>query len=97
MKILFLDMDGVMNSHTFLTAQERRREVKKTPLDMAGIEGWASMVDPKAVERLNRVIAATNARVVISSSGRRRGTKSGTAPARTTRWRRNPRRWASTG
>lgn len=70
MKIIFLDMDGVMNSHAYLTANEKRRERKKTPLDIRGTEGWSEMVDPKGVERLNRVIAATNARVVISSSWR---------------------------
>ena len=60
MKVLFLDIDGVLNSHDWW----RRRE----PL---GLQGKALRdLDPEAVALLNGVIARTGAKVVISSTWR---------------------------
>lgn len=76
MKILFLDMDGVLNSHAFMLerAEARKWEPEPGPLppgfNMKAPEHWVRMVDKKAVERLNRILDETDAKVVISSSWR---------------------------
>jgi len=59
MRIIFLDIDGVLNSAAF--AHEHTEHWER----LAG-----SAVDPVACQRLNRLIAATNVKVVISSSWR---------------------------
>lgn len=58
MKILFLDIDGVLNSHEFWI---RCRELGLIPDDQ---------IDPQAVERLNRLTDATGAKIVVSSTWR---------------------------
>lgn len=58
MKILFLDIDGVLNSHDFW---KRCQELGIVPDDK---------VDPLAVERLNRLVDATGAKIVVSSTWR---------------------------
>ena len=65
MNVLFLDIDGVLNS---LDWYERRA-------GSLGIEATsrpANELDPFAVERLNRVMTATGCSVVISSTWRLR-------------------------
>ena len=57
MRICFCDFDGVLNSHSFFNSTENK-------------EGPAGAIDPKAVARLNAIIAKTGAKVVISSSWR---------------------------
>ena len=59
MKIIFLDFDGVLNSERFMDEQEL--------WDHAQPE---TMVDANAVKKLNEIIEATQAKVVISSSWR---------------------------
>ena len=58
MRLLFLDIDGVLNSSRFFA------EVKPNP--PFGLQA----IDPQAVERLNRIFDATLANVVVSSSWR---------------------------
>lgn len=58
MKILFLDIDGVLNSHDFW---RRCRELGILPDDK---------VDPLAVERLNRLTDESGAKIVVSSTWR---------------------------
>ncbi len=58
MKIIFLDFDGVLNSSRYF------KKISKTNFD------HQKMIDPEAIERLNKIIAATEAEVVISSSWR---------------------------
>jgi hypothetical protein len=57
MKIVFLDFDGVLNSRLFFA---RRRETT----------GADDALDVAAVERVNRILARTGAKVVISSTWR---------------------------
>lgn len=59
--ILFLDIDGVLNSETWF---DGRRE--------AGFVwcGFDQMLDPAAVARLNRIVDATGCQVVLTSSWR---------------------------
>ena len=57
MKIVFLDFDGVMNSFDWVQTQ-------------AGVRNGLHTIDPGAVRRLQRIIDATGAYIVISSSWR---------------------------
>jgi hypothetical protein len=56
-KCVFLDIDGVLNSHSFFNSPENQ-------------DGPSGALDPKAVARLNAIIAKTGAKVVVSSSWR---------------------------
>lgn len=55
MKIVFLDIDGVLNH-----------------IEMAYIDHRFPSIDPKAMDRLNMIINETGAKVVISSTWRKR-------------------------
>jgi len=61
--IIFLDIDGVLNDVAFLD----KRDVSG-PRVWDGT--WSDMINPAAVARLNRILDATGAHVVISSSWR---------------------------
>jgi len=68
MKYLFLDFDGVLNSAPFLEdAHARRRSIER---DGGSIGDDSYMLDWYAVARVNRIVEATGAKVVISSSWR---------------------------
>ena len=56
-KVVFLDFDGVLNSKEFFKSPRHE-------------ESEAGALDPEAIARLNRLLAATGAVVVISSSWR---------------------------
>lgn len=56
--ILFLDIDGVLNSTRYWWINQ------PLPMNQAGA------IDPEAVARLNRIVEATGASVVLSSSWR---------------------------
>lgn len=68
MKIIFLDIDGVLNHQLWFAA--RKNEKVETDLDYD-----RSMIDPQKVELLNDLIDETKAKVVISSSWRKTHTK----------------------
>jgi hypothetical protein len=59
--LLFLDIDGVLNSAVWF-ASMKERDWDRKPIH--------HMLDPEAVRRLNFIIAATGAEIVISSSWR---------------------------
>ena len=59
-KYLFLDLDGVLNT------TEYQAYLFKNQLDRS--DEYGELFDPQAVAQLERVIVATNARIVISSS-----------------------------
>jgi hypothetical protein len=65
MKIVFLDMDGVLNSAIFFKRTKLNQELR-----MSSDEWWAEMVDADAVAFLNDILEATGAKVVISSTWR---------------------------
>ena len=84
MKILFLDIDGVLNN-TASTLTKIGRELPKTELQLTAIENLTrkfgdfgygpkftiDTIDPLAVSLVNRLIASdSNVRVVLSSSHR---------------------------
>lgn len=56
--VLFLDVDGVLNSMTWFASQPPTAVTE---------------VDPAAVRRIQRIVAATGAKVVLSSSWRNKG------------------------
>lgn len=58
MKVIFLDVDGVLNSEQFVQTSS------------TGLPFGDNQIDPEAVERLNQIIERTGAKVVISSSWR---------------------------
>lgn len=64
MRIVFLDLDGVMNSGWYM------RDRKKLVVESMG-EQYRE-IDPQAIETLNEFIEETGAKVVLSSSWRRR-------------------------
>jgi hypothetical protein len=72
MKILFLDIDGVLNT-PFGHDPEIAEKLSNKPLKGSVItELWsADDLFPKLVEKLNKIIEQTGALVVISSSWRR--------------------------
>lgn len=65
MKVLFLDIDGVLNSDHFYV--NRPKEIKHLPYPL-------SEFDPECVKRLNKILDVTGARLVLSSSWRHDGT-----------------------
>lgn len=67
MKIIFLDIDGVLNHEAFYKERYEKRN------DGNVIEHPYSEVDPKCVANLNTLITDTNAKIVISSTWRHSG------------------------
>lgn len=67
MNILFLDVDGVLNSGPWLMLETQRSKDfhRRTDIDID-----AMSIDPEAVARLQRIVDATGAKIVLSSSWR---------------------------
>ena len=63
MSMLFLDIDGVLNSQTYIT--KKHNETGKC-LGGSTVE----MLDPDAISELNRIIDRTSAEIVLSSTWR---------------------------
>ena len=63
MKVIFLDIDGVLNSEEFFIMRHHSAEDKK---------GWTEKddIDPYAVKLLNQITEVTNAVIVVSSAWR---------------------------
>lgn len=74
MKIIFLDMDGVLNSHAFMSAKAKTKEWDQVPgggdFKPTTPAHWVPMIDPAGVKRLNTILKETGAKIVISSSWR---------------------------
>lgn len=64
MRVLFLDIDGVLNSMAYFQRIAGTRDGLSLPAFTR------SQFDPEAVEHLNRIVAKTECCVVISSSWR---------------------------
>ena len=67
MKVLFLDIDGVLNGYPFLgTAKFDEAYPMSSPRYAAG------QINPESVALLNHIIAETGASIVVSSTWRKR-------------------------
>lgn len=64
MKVIFLDMDGVLNNAEWMKARDTDPDVKEED------RRWVGMIDPAAVEVLNEIVAKSGAKVVVSSTWR---------------------------
>lgn len=64
MNVLFLDIDGVLNSAEWFSALAKANEETGAAFDNG-------VLDPKAVKVLNTVLARTGAKVVVSSTWRK--------------------------
>lgn len=70
MRLLFLDIDGVLNSASFFERTKSIRERRLEVGDPGSHQWWAVQLDHDAVARLNRIIEETQALVVVSSTWR---------------------------
>jgi len=68
MKVIFLDMDGVINSADYLL-RRRKDKIRKKKIKTKE-NRCIRMIDEKAVKLLNEIIEATDAKIVISSTWR---------------------------
>lgn len=68
MKVVFLDIDGVMNSEEHVLELRDLMMAGKIEQDVYD-DGW-DLPCPKALEALNKIIKATNAKIVLSSTWR---------------------------
>lgn len=64
LKLVFLDLDGVMNSNDYYVARGA-----KTPSENVE-EFYLEMIDPSAVKLLNTLVQKTDCKIVISSTWR---------------------------
>ena len=65
MKVIFLDFDGVINSHEWYQTRMDRVDMEEIRAQYPFYE-----LDPELIENLNFIISETGAKVVISSSWR---------------------------
>lgn len=63
MKILFLDIDGVVNHQEFYERRANDETIKSLPYPLCEF-------DPLVVNRINYILDETNSKLVISSSWR---------------------------
>jgi hypothetical protein len=72
MKVIFLDMDGVLNSSAYMTERAKlgKWDAYDDPGDWRAVHRWVQMIDPKAARRLHSLVELTGAKIVISSSWR---------------------------
>lgn len=69
MKIIFLDIDGVLNHERFYKERFEKRN------DAYKLERPYSEIDPECVNNLNQLVKETQAKIVISSTWRNSGLK----------------------
>jgi hypothetical protein len=65
MNIIFLDIDGVLNSQQYAIRFYDLRKSKQT----VDVNSW-QFIDPDCLERIVRICSETNAKLIISSSWR---------------------------
>jgi hypothetical protein len=74
MKIIFLDIDGVLNSELYMIAEHNKSMAIEHKIEQTRFERQVDEIDPKAMSFLNDLIKETEAKVVISSTWRRSNT-----------------------
>ena len=73
MRVIFLDIDGVLNSERYALKLEEKHRQLGHPEDSraCGCFKIHHQIDPDAIARLNRLVAVTEAKIVISSTWRK--------------------------
>lgn len=71
MKVIFLDIDGVLNNQDYLIALNKDPEKRKVILPEGGRMAYSEMIDTRAVELLNVITSTTGAKLVLSSTWRK--------------------------
>jgi hypothetical protein len=69
-KIIFLDIDGVLNSETWFESQQENIDKLNQQKVISTDQSVDCQLDPQAIKQLNRLINLTDAKVVISSTWR---------------------------
>jgi hypothetical protein len=69
-KVIFLDIDGVLNSSRFFESQGFSDDADEEGYEPLSLEWWSQGIDPEAVKLVNEILTRTSAHVVISSSWR---------------------------
>lgn len=72
MKVIFLDIDGVLNSEVFWTTQKQHIR-KQLALEAGRTKDEASAlanIDPEGVARILKIVKETGAEIVVSSTWR---------------------------
>lgn len=73
MRVIFLDIDGVLNSEAYArTLEEKHRQLGHTSEVPCGCFKLFSHIDRDAVSRLNRLVAETSAKIVVISTWRKK-------------------------
>lgn len=71
-RVLFLDVDGVLNSVTYYEAHEDRLSPMLEEAEYVGdMEHPGCMIDPDAVARLNRIVNVVSPEIVLHSNWRK--------------------------
>lgn len=73
MKVIFLDIDGVINAMDFMHAWHGLVEAKGEPFQR--FDKWGDPFDPRCIMNLERILRRTGAKIVISSVWRFSGLK----------------------
>ena len=60
--VIFLDFDGVLNTEQY--------QAQLAIQGMQAKDAWGPLFDPRAVDNLSKILEATDARIVVSSSWR---------------------------
>jgi hypothetical protein len=63
-KLVFLDIDGVLNSEIFYREKSQSERYKEVGLPLCDI-------DPRGIKELNKIVQETGAKIVISSTWRK--------------------------
>jgi len=69
-KVIFLDVDGVLNSEKYHVALHQRILNKELSEDDLKFDHTLLAVDPQAVKLLNRITTETRAKIILSSTWR---------------------------
>jgi hypothetical protein len=70
MKIIFLDFDGVLNSHQYLRSPDFKNAVKDMTDAELYLTKYEYMLDPEAIKLVNDLVTRSGAEVIASTSHR---------------------------
>lgn len=70
MKVIFLDVDGVLNHVEWFQEEERLNRTKSFKEGGDNLWIWINMVDPSRIKLLDQLVEKTDAKIVMSSTWR---------------------------